>query len=391
MFKAGLIFISPFRSMLNAIKLLDSTTISFIRYRENQTYPCIIIFSRFYLNINVIMRDHQLRFCIEIIHERDTMDKICDIPKHMTNIGGEALIEGVMMKGPDSIVIAVRKPDGEIHIDKKPYTMLSKRYSVLKLPIIRGAVGIFESMVIGVRSLMYSAEFVDIEEEQAKPSKVDAFLERLLGEKLQEAVIYFSVILAMLLGIGLFILLPNVIAGFMKFDKNSASGLIYYNLFEGVIRMVLFVGYIALISKLKDIQRVFQYHGAEHKTIHCYENDEELTVENVRKYSTRHPRCGTAFLLIVMIVSIFVFSFIGWHSILVNILSRLVLIPLIAGISYEIIKAAGRSTWKHIKYVNAPGLALQRFTTIEPDDGQIEVAIAALKGVVVEDKEADKW
>lgn len=309
-----------------------------------------------------------------------------------TSIGGEALIEGVMMRGPESVGIAVRKPDGEIIIDKKPHQTLAKRYKFFKAPIVRGAVGIIESMVLGVKSIMYSAEFVELEdEEQSQPSKFDKFLERLFGEKLQEGIIYFSVFIALVFGIGLFILLPNLLAGLMHFNKNTASGSIYYNLFEGLIRIILFVGYIVLISKLKDVKRVFEYHGAEHKTIHCYENEEELTVENVRKYTTRHPRCGTAFLMVVMVVSILLFSFMGWHNILINFATRLLLLPLVAGLSYEVIKFAGRSDWKIMSIVNAPGLALQRFTTREPDDSQIEVAIAALNSVLVEDSEADKW
>lgn len=312
--------------------------------------------------------------------------------KHPTSIGGEALIEGVMMRGPESIAIAIRKPDGEITVDRKPLQTLSKRYKLFKTPLIRGAVGIIESMVLGMKALMYSAEFVDLEEDKnAEPSKFDKFIEKIFGEKLQDAAIYFSVAIALVFGVGLFILFPNLVAGFMHFNKNTASGLIYYNLFEGAIRIILFLGYIILISRMKDIRRVFQYHGAEHKTIHCYENDEELTVENVKKYNTRHPRCGTAFLLVVMIVSIFVFSFLGWHNVLINILSRILLLPVVAGLSYEVIKFAGRSTWRIMDIVSAPGLALQRFTTREPDDSQIEVAIEALKNVLVEDKTADRW
>ena len=173
--------------------------------------------------------------------------------------------------------------------------------------------------------------------------------------------------------------------------KQLQRGVILYNLFEGIIRIFLFTLYIYLVSKMKDIERVFQYHGAEHKTIHCYENEKELTVENVKQYSTRHPRCGTAFLFTVMIISILVFSFVRTNSIWINIFSRIILIPLIAGISYEIIKYSGRSEGRITKIISAPGLALQRFTTREPDDSQIEVAIAALKSVIVEDKEADKW
>lgn len=315
--------------------------------------------------------------------------KNCERP---TSIGGEALIEGVMMKGPESIAIAVRKSDGEIVVEKKPLKTLAQKNPIFKKPVIRGAVGIMESMVIGVRSLMYSAEVYDIEEETpAQPSKFDKFLEKIMGDKFQEAAIYVSVFIALGFSVGLFILLPNLLAGLMHFDKNTVGGVISYNLFEGLLRVVLFVGYMALVSRLKDIQRVFEYHGAEHKTIHCYEHREELTVENVRKYTTRHPRCGTAFLFVVMLISILVFSFIGWHNMLLNILFRLLLLPVVAGLSYEVIKYAGKNPGRLTNIVSAPGLALQRFTTREPDDAQIEVAIAALKNVLVEDPEADRW
>lgn len=309
-----------------------------------------------------------------------------------TTIGGEALIEGVMMKGPENIAIAVRKSDGEIVIEKQIYVSIAKRYSILKLPVLRGAVGIIESMIIGVKSLMYSADLVDFEEEtQEKPSKIDAFLERVFGDKLKDVAIGFSVFVALVLGIGLFMILPYLLAIPLNLDRSKAAGNIMYNLFEGAIRIILFFGYIILISKMKDIQRVFQYHGAEHKTIHCYEHEEELTVENVRKYTTRHPRCGTAFMFVIMIISIIVFSFIKSEVVLVNILARLLFIPLIAGLSYEVIRFAGRTDWKIMRLISVPGLALQRFTTIEPDDSQIEVAIEALKNVLVDDEEADKW
>lgn len=312
-------------------------------------------------------------------------------PKHATSIGGEALIEGVMMRGPENIAIAVRKPDGSITVDKKPLQTLAKKNSFFKLPIVRGAVGIIESMVIGIKALMYSAEFAEIEEDTEEPGKLDKFFEKVFGDKLQEVLIYFSVVVALVFGIGLFMILPYLLANFIGFDKTTAMGSFLYNLFEGIVRIALFFGYIILISKMKDIQRVFQYHGAEHKTIHCYENEEELTVENVRRYTTRHPRCGTAFLFVVMIVSIIVFSFIKGDNVIVNIASRLVLIPLVAGLSYEVIKFAGRSNLKVMQLVSLPGLALQRFTTSEPADDQIEVAIEALKNVLVEDREADRW
>ncbi|MDP4093519.1 MAG: DUF1385 domain-containing protein [Bacillota bacterium] len=308
-----------------------------------------------------------------------------------TSIGGEALIEGVMMRGPENIAIAVRKPDGEITVDKKPLQTLAMRHKFFKLPIVRGAVGLFESMVLGVRSLMFSAEFVELDEGEQSQSRFDRFVERVFGDKMKDAVVYFSVIVAMAFAVGFFILLPNLLAGLMDFNKKSTGGVISYNLFEGLLRIAIFVGYIALISKMKDVERVFQYHGAEHKTIHCYEHEEELTVENVRKYTTKHPRCGTAFLFVVMIISILVFSFTGWGSVLVNIAVRLLLLPVVAGLSYEVIKFAGRSDWKIMKIVSAPGLALQHFTTREPDDSQMEVAIEALKNVLVEDKNADRW
>lgn len=307
-----------------------------------------------------------------------------------TTIGGQALIEGVMMKGPESIAIAVRKPDGEIVVDKK--ALRARNSKLLKIPVLRGMLEFVRMMVIGIKSLMFSAEFVDVEEEAGKESKFDAFLSNLFGDKLMDVVIFTSVILSIGFSVGLFFLLPQFLANLLPFDRNSASGVIYYNLFEGIIRIAIFIGYIMLTSLLKDIQRVWQYHGAEHKTIHCYEHDEELTVENVRKYTTKHPRCGTSFLFIVMMVSILVFAFTGWHNIWINMSLRLLLVPVIAGISYEILKFAGRHSENPIvKVLNAPGMTFQLFTTREPDDDQIEVAIEAFKNVLVEDKNADIW
>lgn len=307
-----------------------------------------------------------------------------------TTIGGQALLEGVLMMGPENIAIAVRKPDGEIVLDKKP---LPGKSFLTKIPVIRGGFLLIRQMIIGIKALMYSAEFVELEDgEAAKPSKVDAFIERVFGDKLKDAVVYFSLIVALAFSIGLFVLLPNVIAGFLSIDKESGSGVILYNLFEGLIRILLFFGYIYLASMMKDIKRVWEYHGAEHKTIHCYENGDELTVENVRKYSTKHPRCGTSFVFLVLVVSIIVFSFLGLHSWYVNLLLRLLFIPLVAGISYEMLKFSGRHCeWKTMKIINAPGMMFQLFTTKEPDDSQMEVAIEAFKNVLVEDKNADNW
>ena len=234
------------------------------------------------------------------------------------------------MRGPKSIAIAVRKGDGNIEVDKKPLVTLAHKYQILKLPILRGAVGIFESLYIGMKALMKSAEAIEVEEVE-NPSKFEKWLDRKFGNAIEDVLIYISVFFAFFLGIGLFMVLPYFVAEFFGFDKSSRLGWTLYCGFEGLIRILLFFGYIIVISKMKDIKRVFQYHGAEHKTIHCYENEEELTVENVRKYSTRHPRCGTAFLFVVMIVSIIVFTFIRSDNKIINVSLRLVLIPLVAG------------------------------------------------------------
>jgi uncharacterized protein YqhQ len=307
-----------------------------------------------------------------------------------TSIGGQALIEGLLMMGPKNIAIAVRKPDGEILVEKRP---LAPKTQPSKIPVVRGAYNLFRQLVIGIKALMFSAEFVELEEgEEEKPSKLDAFIEKLFGDKLKDAAIYFSVIVAIAFSIGLFILIPNIIAGFLNFDESTATGVLLYNLTEGVLRLLIFFGYLYLASMMKDIKRVWQYHGAEHKTIHCYEHGEELTVENIKKYSTKHPRCGTSFMFLVMVISILVFSFMGWYSVILNVLIRLLLIPLVAGLSYELLKFSGRhSDWPVMKIVSAPGMMFQLLTTKEPDDRQIEVAIAAMNGVLVEDKDADNW
>lgn len=297
-----------------------------------------------------------------------------------TSIGGQAVIEGVMMKGPEDIAIAVRKPDGEIALSKEK--LKSSRKTISKIPIVRGVFAFVDALVIGVKALSFSAEFFEEEEEDKdkKHSKWDEFLEKNM--------VVIAVFLSILFSMGLFILLPTLVVNFI--GGISKSPLIM-NLAEGLVRITIFIGYIAAISGMKDIKRVFEYHGAEHKTIFCYENGEELTVDNVRKYKRLHPRCGTSFLFIVMIVSILLFSFFRWPNLLVRLITRIALMPLVAGISYEIIKWAGRSDSKLVCVVSAPGLWLQKITTREPDDSQIEVAIESLKNVLVEDEEADLW
>ena len=209
-------------------------------------------------------------------------------------------------------------------------------------------------------------------------------------ESIPEWMLYVSVLLAVCMSVGLFIVLPNVISNL--FVPNREQNPVIYNLVESVVKVIIFLGYLVLVSKMKDIQRTFEYHGAEHKTIFCYENGEELTTENVKKYSRFHPRCGTSFLLFVVIISIIVFSLVGvYKNPFINMGLRLLLLPLVAGISYEIIKFAGRSKNKCITWLNAPGKWLQRFTTREPDEKQIEVAIASLKAVIPENKDDDRW
>ncbi len=307
---------------------------------------------------------------------------ILNIEKKFTpkSVGGQAVIEGVMMKGVKNIAIAVRKPDGEITVKKQDLKL--NRSKINKIPILRGVFAFIDSMFQGVQSLMFSAEF--FEEEPEKKDKKPNIFERFL----EANYIWISVVLSLAFTVLLFILLPTVLVDYFgRFIKST----IMLNLLEGVVRIAIFVMYIVLISRMKDIKRVFEYHGAEHKTIFCYEHGEELIVENVRKHGRLHPRCGTSFLFIVMIVSILMFSMFEWSNLFYRIVIRLLMLPVVAGISYEIIKWAGRSQSKLARILSTPGMWMQKITTSEPDDQQMEVAIAALKNVLVEDSEADNW
>ncbi|HCS75418.1 MAG TPA: DUF1385 domain-containing protein [Clostridiales bacterium] len=293
-----------------------------------------------------------------------------------TTIGGQAVMEGVMMKAPDTMAIAVRRFDGTIEVTKRALTSVKDRYPILKLPVLRGIITFGETMILGVKSLMTSAELFGEEDEEYKPSKIEEWLAKKLGKNVEDVIIYTAVILAVVFALGLFILLPAVLSSLIRpFIQNN----VLVNLVEGFIRMVIFLIYLILVSKMKDIRRVFEYHGAEHKTIHCFEHDEELTVENARKYTTLHPRCGTAFLLIVMVISIVIFSFMGWQNIFIRILGRLLLLPFVAGLAYEITRIASRSDARIIRIIIYPGMMLQKLTTREPDDSQLEVAIRAFQ------------
>jgi len=315
---------------------------------------------------------------------------------HMTSIGGQAVIEGVMMRGPKEIAVAVRTPDKGIIIDKKPVASILQKYKFLKLPIIRGVVSFIESLIMGTKALMFSAELVDIEEEEDKKKKETMTEEERKATeakegKMKNLAIYFSVAISLVFGVGLFMLLPTVVVGLARDYLFKGANNFWVTLLEGVIRIAIFLAYVSLVSLMKDIRRVFEYHGAEHKTIFCYESGEELTVENARRFSRLHPRCGTSFLLIVMVISIIVFSFISWSNPWQRLGIRLLLLPVVAGLSYEVIKFAGRSKSKCMRLVSMPGMWLQKITTREPDDSQLEVAIASLKAVLTDNREDDKW
>ena len=285
------------------------------------------------------------------------------------NIGGQAVIEGVMMRGPEDVAVAVRKADGSIDVDVHPVNSIQDRHPILKKPLIRGMVVLVESLVMGMKALSYSAQ-VSGEEDEEMDDKDMAL----------------TIVVSVLLAVGLFIAIPT---WSMRFLQHWTTNAVTLNLAEGCLRMAIFLAYIAVISSMKDIQRVFQYHGAEHKTIFAYEAGLPLTVENVRKFPRLHPRCGTNFLMIVMCISIFIFAFLGWPNLLERILSRVILMPVVAGVSYEIIRFAGRhndNPWVHKLIL--PGLLLQKLTTREPADEMIEVAIASVKAVVPVDGKA---
>lgn len=305
-----------------------------------------------------------------------------------TSIGGQALIEGIMMKGPKKVATVIRKPDGTLVKKVETSSSLRDKYKILKLPFIRGIYIFLESMISGIKAINYSASFFELEEDEGKdsePSKFDKFLQEKFGDKMGDILIFISMIIGIGLSIFLFILLPTFIIGLI--GKNI--DFFWKNILEGAVRIVIFTTYIYLVSKLKDIKRVFMYHGAEHKTIFCYEKKEELTVENVRKFPRLHPRCGTSFLLIVMVISIFVFSFLKWDNVIQRSVMRILLMPIVMGISYEIIKLAGKYDNILTRIISAPGMWLQNLTTVEPDDSMIEVAIEALN-LVREDVNADE-
>lgn len=290
-----------------------------------------------------------------------------------SGIGGQAVLEGVMMKNRDRYAVAVRKPDGEIEVEKGHCQSLRDKYFVCDLPIIRGVVTFVESLVLGMKSLTDSSKYYEDEEEENRQQMDDAAKER--HEKIETT---FTVILSIVLAVGIFMVLPFLISELLKSIIKSAKVLA---VIEGIIRIILFIGYVFAISFVEDIKRVFMYHGAEHKTINCVEHMLPLTVENVRKQSREHKRCGTSFIFIVLFISIIFFIFIRVDNMWLKVLYRIVLVPVIAGVSYEFIRLAGKSENALVNILSKPGMMLQKLTTKEPDDSMIEVAIASVEAV----------
>lgn len=290
--------------------------------------------------------------------------------------GGQAVMEGVMMRGKTSYAMAVRRPCGEVEIRTYPIKKNTRKW--LKLPVIRGVTAFVSSIKIGMKTLTESAEIASEGEAEEQTSRFERFLLEKFGDKFNDILIQFSVVLAILIAVSLFIVLPLWIGSLIPGPPN---------VIEGTARLFIFFIYILLISRLKDIRRVFEFHGAEHKTINGHENGAELNVESIRSFSRLHNRCGTSFLLIVMVISVLIFAFVQTPYIWLRFVSRLLLLPVVAGISFEVIRWAGRSKSPLVKIVSFPGLCLQKLTTGEPDDSQIEVAITALKTVLENEAE----
>lgn len=305
--------------------------------------------------------------------------------KKKTSIGGQALIEGIMMRGPFLTSMATRMPDGSIEVETWDTHKSGKTPWTRRAPFIRGIFNMVDSMVVGYSCLMKSAEKAGVEEE---PTKFDKWLEEKLGDNLMKVLGGVAVVLGVALAAVLFIFIPTGLSSLLKPLLGAGIGL---SLIEGLIKVIILVGYMWLCSRMKEIHRVFEYHGAEHKSIACYEAGLPLTVENIRPQRRFHPRCGTSFLFLVVFISIIVGSFISWDNPAIRMLLKLALIPVVVGISYELIKLAGRSDGVLTKIISAPGMWLQRITTCEPDDSQIECAIAALEAVIPEDENADRW
>lgn len=301
-----------------------------------------------------------------------------------TSIGGSALIEGVMMRGPKTTAMAVRKPDKSMHLEQWP-TDNEKKPWYKKTPFIRGVFNFIDSMVVSYKCLTKSSEIAGFEDET--PSKFETWLKEKLGDAFSKVLNTVAIILGVVLAVGLFILLPTTLVSLIR---GYVENQILLSFIESFVKISIFVLYIWLIGFMEDMKRTFQYHGAEHKTITCYEHGEELTVENVKKYSRYHPRCGTSFMIFVLIISALIFAIVPWDNIAYRIVLKIIFLPLVMGISYEIIKWAGRSSNGIVCVISKPGLWVQRLTTREPDDEMIECAIEAMKPCIPQDG-SDEW
>ena len=316
-----------------------------------------------------------------------------------TTIGGQALIEGILMRGPKKQAIVVRNQEGGLEIKEEDLKLIKDRYPVLGVPFIRGVVNFLDSLVKGVKALMWSAEFYPDEEEEAEPSRLEKWIETKFGsEALMKWIIALAVIAGIAFAVVLFIILPTLgTTALLYFFPDAPMWL--RNLLEGIIKLAIFFAYLVLASRLKDIQRTFRYHGAEHKTIFCYERGLELTVENTRAMPRHHPRCGTSFLFVVIVVAVLascvVFALPGIRDVaanpIVRILLHLVLLPIVVAVTYEINRFIGRHDNPVTRALSAPGMWMQNFTTFEPDDSMLEVAIQALNLVLPEVKGEDAW
>lgn len=307
--------------------------------------------------------------------------------KFRTSVGGQALMEGVMMRGPKRLCCAVRRPDGGIEIDIKE---LPPKKWYEKVPFVRGVFAMIGSMITGYRCLMYSADIAMQNSEDSEPeSKLDKWLDEHLGEKFQNALMVCAALMGGVAAILLFSVTPTSVVGFVsRFMPLGRWGRV---ILEAVLKMAIFLAYLALCSRMKEIHRLFEYHGAEHKTIACYEAGEPLTVENIRKYSRFHPRCGTSFLILTLLVSIAVFSVIPWTGTALRVVYKLLFLPMVMGISYELLKLCGRTDNLLTHIIRAPGLWVQRLTVFEPDDSMIECAIQAVTPVLPENPEEGQW
>ncbi len=294
-----------------------------------------------------------------------------------SGIGGQAVIEGIMMKNKSDYATAVRRPDGEIEIQKGEYVSITEKVKLCSMPFVRGVFSFADSMVLGMRTLSFSAGFFE-DDEDSEPGRLELWLDKVFGEKVEKALMAFVMVFSVVMAIGIFMVLPLLIANVFRRFISSAMVMA---MLEGCIRIGIFVTYIKLISRMEDIRRTFMYHGAEHKCINCIEHGMILTVDHVRQSSKQHKRCGTSFLILVMIISILFFMVIRVDTVWLRILSRILLIPVIAGVSYEFLRLAGRSDSAVVNWLSKPGMWMQNLTTAEPDDSMIEVAIAAVNAV----------